>query len=755
MKKLLLISILTPLLLCAQPSVTSRQIQDFGDSIIVTYTLQDYAQVESSYYPGAYEIILPDFASSCSPGEPSVLYKTDCFVLPYGASTSCTITDTLYEEFPIYLSPAIPVPDEDSDTIPLCPITPYSGYFPSELLDYEAPDVYRKESLQFVTISPIQYDYENQRVRKYSYIRYRIDVSLNGNVPPRQFEDDAIVANLACNYSTWKQRHAPANLPGVEANATEIHNGLLIVTTDEYRTALNEFIEWKQLKGNEVHVTTKPKGQWTTEEVEDSVRYHYNSDDNIKNLLIVGGHDDVPARMDTLNILNQSHSYTTDYYYSLPVRNFSQLHTGRIPIDTISELSIILEKIFSYERTPVRDSTFYNNCLISAYFQDDHGKYTYNPSDGYEDRSFVVSAENIALHLEEQEKCCNRLYMTDSNVFPTNWNRDYAYGARIPSYLESGNYLWDSDNLKIVSAINNGAFLTLYRGHGDETEWKNLRFGIDDLDLLTNGEKLSIVFSIACLTGKYIGNTDCLAEKFLKIPNGGCIGIFAATEQTYSQADDVYVLNLIGAIWPELKLRFDYKCFVNIEQVTSPIYKMGELRDYALSRVANYSTQTAGRQSLAKIVHYFGDPTMMIYTNFPSEFAPPAITISRDSIYVDTNVDCTISFVDATLDRHGVFRGSRAGFPFSPDLTFCLDAHNYVPYIWKANSDINIQNETISYENRLYIGKNVSLGSYVTREKTHGPVVISNSNVNIIGKSLRLDPCTIINNSNFNFAPKR
>jgi hypothetical protein len=81
----------------------------------------------------------------------------------------------------------------------------------------------------------------------------------------------------------------------------------------------------------------------------------------------------------------------------------------------------------------------------------------------------------------------------------------------------------------IKNTINRGTLIINYIGHAATSTWDN---GIRDLNILSNGQKFPLIFSMTCYTGKNaLTDPDGrgFGEKFLYIPNKGAIGFIGTT----------------------------------------------------------------------------------------------------------------------------------------------------------------------------------------------------------------------------------
>src|SRR5262249_723374 len=86
----------------------------------------------------------------------------------------------------------------------------------------------------------------------------------------------------------------------------------------------------------------------------------------------------------------------------------------------------------------------------------------------------------------------------------------------------------------IKDKINQGTALVHFSGHGSLDIWTSGPiFTNADALALTNGNKLPLVIIMDCLNGNFVYPfADCVAEAFLKAPNGGAVASFASSGLT-------------------------------------------------------------------------------------------------------------------------------------------------------------------------------------------------------------------------------
>jgi hypothetical protein len=84
---------------------------------------------------------------------------------------------------------------------------------------------------------------------------------------------------------------------------------------------------------------------------------------------------------------------------------------------------------------------------------------------------------------------------------------------------------------QILSALNNGALLVDYNGHGAEQQWSFADlFDSTAASGLTNGGQLPVYLLIDCLNGLFQDvYAESLAESLLLAPNGGAVAVWASS----------------------------------------------------------------------------------------------------------------------------------------------------------------------------------------------------------------------------------
>lgn len=694
-------------------------------SIDVSYKIPAMSIENDPLYSGCKLLGISGFNVINTPESPATLYGLDWFMVPDGRVAQVSIIESDYNDFPMILGPARqPLSDDNYEAYSLknvMPIKAYSGLFPLSILELDEMQVYRGRKFQYVRINPIQYNYEARTVRIYSKISYRITFTYN----PIQAEKDKIISKpdfsdrdmqvLGNVMNSAQMKISPLD---TQVNDTTAY---LIITTPKFMPAVKRLAELKQMFGYTTHISLRDS--WTCETVQTVVEQAYNSMPKLRYLLIFGDYDDVPSYYYTYIYNNAERTFVSDYPYGCmdgTNDKLADLYRGRIPVSTLEEANSFIDKLMAYSLTPVYDKSFYNNVGACAYFQD-------NNSDGYADRRFAQTAEEISMYMESLGKNVNRIYYTSSLVNPTHWNKgSYSSGASIPNYLKRPQFNWDGDYSDIVNCINTGSFLVFHRDHGSEIGWADPKFYINDLSLLHNSNRYPVVFSINCESGAF--HRSCFAEKMLKLKKAGCIGIVAATRISYSGYNDLLAMGMINSMWPNPGVNIDFPQASINHSIDKTANVLGEILDGGLFFMSGSYGFESTCNLTRRIFHCLGDPSMVVYKNMPVKFSNVNIE-RKDSIKVRISEPARITFVNrrtGDLKSYVYTSGNNHECIYDTNdnyVSVCISAEGKIPYVENGDDPncIYIQNETLNYS-KDFESENIHIGSSVSPNIATGKV---------------------------------
>ncbi|MCR4769737.1 MAG: hypothetical protein K5874_05965, partial [Bacteroidaceae bacterium] len=661
-------------------TVPTRDIKKQQDGYLVTYTF-DKALIQSDkLFTGTKFWKMDGFGINQTPGEPSTLMRNDMYAVPFGYTAKVEVVDSTYSDFCYELTPArqplVNSSNEQYTKQNVLAIKPYDGFKPARIVSQLGKQTYRGRGICPISVSPIQYNYKTKTVRAYTSITFKVSF-----VPEKKATatNRNVSKHISCEDNFLRNNVIGGDLEDTNAIRTEntaqadVRN-YLIVSTNRYAEAANRLAEWKRLMGFNVYVLLRDT--WNSSLVDFYISEAYYGLPALYYVLIIGDHDDVPAQQSSL-----SSPHVTDFYYGcIDNDETPDIYTGRLSVSTPEEAMTVVDKIISYEKTPPTSTSFYNNGLNCTYFQDDN-------HDGYEDHMFTQTSEEIRSYVMSQGKSVQRVYTTLPDVTPLYWNFGFFYwGSDIPDELKRPGFAWDGNAADITNAINNGVFYVLHRDHGEVGYWGDPRYTQQNISTLSNGNLLPVVFSMNCLTGKF--DDDCFCESFLRKSNGGCVGIYGATQSSYSGYNEALITGMFDAIWPNPGLSIT---MLNVMSNTfsptpAPTYTLGQILNQGMFRL----TETYGYNGYCtlyskEIFHCFGDPSMMIYTQKPTAFSN--ISIERNSGSVSVNLGANET---ARITAYNPISGDVKSYignsvsittPNPNETIVCVSAHNRIPFI--------------------------------------------------------------------------
>ena len=493
---LLILSLFMTLNSIGQSFRPTRDVETTDDGIIVTYRFHGGLHQDDPLHPGTKFWKIPGFALNDVAGEPCIPFRWDTFAVPDDCDASITLLDSAYTDTLFTLAPAYP-PLLMSDTIGYTPdrvppIVAYSGLYPNCSVLKGENQNYRGQELARVATMPVQYNYNTHTVRSFSMIKYMVSFTRNGRLARgRDYASttsnisisDHFLENTTLNYSfanNNRQNLVRQNGDRSENTAQLDNRGYMIITTNDFLDAVNEFADWKRTKGFSVLIASKQTGEWTVSDIKNYITEQYErSTIPYYYLLIVGDEEYVPTEM-----LTNEKNHISDYHYGHRPLRFDTLclHQGRIPVKTNTQARTVFHKIMEYERNPSSDFNYYKNITTAAYFQQLYVQ-------GREHMDFVTLSEQINNYLST-DYFVNRIYRADQGVNPLLWYN----GDSIPPFLRNPPFNWDGKTEDISAKINDGNFIFIYSGHGLDPFWSSIGFREEDIQQF--GNRFFYVFGV-------------------------------------------------------------------------------------------------------------------------------------------------------------------------------------------------------------------------------------------------------------------
>lgn len=570
------------------------------------------------------------------------------------------------------------------------------SFFPKDIVLNATKGTFRTVPVTSVNVYPVVYESSSKTLRCYSYIKYRIN--FNKLDKPAQLSKLALdMLGRATSNPEMLKKYDNNMLKSEDSSKTCDY---LIVTKDDYKVAAEKIASWKSRLGYKCQILSEP--EWKAnypDYVADTIKkfcseFRYMPD----YLLIIGSNKDIPAHKP-----QAPNTYSSDAQSArLNSNTYDDMIKGRICAHSAKEAISIVDKIISYESAPPVDSDFYEDILSISYFQTENSPYN-RESISFD---FVSSAEGANYDLEKMGYNINRHFISQDDSKP----QYFANGEKMPDemYMEdaSGNAFWDKEPSDINEMINNGKAMVIYRGHGNETAYCGNAYTQKDVAKLENGNKTPVFFNFTCATGSFdIKDSICFAECLLNKENGGAVGVFANSFPTIHGESNIMVAGTFEALFNN--------------------------QDISIAGAILEATFKTELEETREIGHYFGDPSMRLYTVEPATFKPFINRGNDNSITVDSHVKgskiTVCSIADYGKSYFKTFDASNeTKFVFENVNVPCyitITKANYVPYVTVSKTDLYLQNMTLTGYHDI-VANNIISGEKVTDQMKEGAFIV-------------------------------
>jgi len=458
-------------------SKPSMQFSDMGMSGVQIDYAFPYPEVSATDVEGTvYQYLHIDgFGKLGAVGKPALPMRHYTVALPIGADIRIEILESEAESVHGYLihpafEPALdtagaPDPEFEIDE----DFYRLDENYPQAPVQVVAINELRGISLVQVQVCPVQYNPARKQLTVYSRLKFRVEFVGGTALDPAANTPHfyQILNNVVINSEI-----IPLAEVGIQDSVENGRSDIIVITHSDYLTAANALAEWKRMMGYDVEVVSQ--SSWTTAQVKSAIHDRYAAwSPKPDYFVIIGDHGDVPAEDFDIFLSPDTIYYVSDLYYACMDGSsdfYPDMAYGRISVSSSTEANNVIDKIIDYERDPISTASFYTHGTACAVFQDRQ-----DPPDGYADRRFAQTSEEMRDHLISEGYTINRVYDLENNTIdPTNWNDGrYSSGEAIPADLRKPGFAWDGDAADITSSINAGRFIVLFRDHGGITSWSN------------------------------------------------------------------------------------------------------------------------------------------------------------------------------------------------------------------------------------------------------------------------------------------
>ncbi len=489
-------------------------------------------------------------------------------------------------EHPLLPSRGVIYRDQNPEEIPyeIDPASLNGEWYPQDLANDIRPFIFRDVRGTSVRFYPFRYNGKSQTLRVYKSLTVRL------------IENDEPPTNPLTNSHENRIREVQGMYNSIFVNSrssSSLHmaqyGDLLVITTARDESAIAPYIQWKKEKGFKVYKEVVATGTL----VKSLIQQKYDENPNLLYVQLVGDWEDIQSELGTSSNLPMD----PDMGCVSGSDDFPDIAIGRLSANSASDVTVQVNKVLNYEKTPGGGTDWF---ITATGIASDQGPGDDNEKD-YEHEDVI-------------------------------WNDKLD-----PFTFDYYNAIYDPSASKtdVSNAVNSGTSLINYTGHGSSTSWGTTGFNNDDVNNLTNGNLLPWIISVACNNGEFNLSGDCFAEAWLKKDGGGAVMFLGSTiSQPWDppmRGQDYFMDVLTGGY------NYDDHAGQNGINTSEQRTTIGAIVVNGFNLMLSESNTSSDLETVQTWTT-FGDPSMQVRT------APPAaLSLSNETIRVGQDFSTTVT----------------------------------------------------------------------------------------------------------------
>ncbi|MBR4468441.1 MAG: T9SS type A sorting domain-containing protein [Bacteroidales bacterium] len=272
---------------------------------------------------------------------------------------------------------------------------------------------------------------------------------------------------------------------------------MIVITPQDYITALQPWINWKIQKGFDVNVVTTAQAGGNYNAIQSYVQNLYNTGVNQGAtptfVILVGDTGQIPGKTSG----NATNKVTDLYYGSIDGDYFPDMFYSRMSAESPDQVTAIVNKILQYEQYTMPDPSYLNNVTLIAGWDSYWTNYVGKPTIQYAMQYYYNTAHGF------------------TNVY--NWlGQPYT---------------------NCYASLSSGTGFVNYTAHGSETSWSDPQLTKSQVNALTNTNKYFLAMGNCCLTGNFGYSQPCFGEAMLRGENKAAYSYIGSCPVTYWYED--------------------------------------------------------------------------------------------------------------------------------------------------------------------------------------------------------------------------
>ena len=683
--------------------IQTQLVSSSEDEITVQLQVPGFYAIEVNTPQGKANIIsVPKTVNTLQAGDPNLPMIAIPAIIGDDARMNISVQSSKYTDFQIEVAPSKgDFPRSiDPATVPYTYGEAYNhdAFFPEINAKLYEPYILRDFRGQNLVAFPFAYNPVTKTLRVYhemTIVMYKegqggVNVVENrrSNVVKIDPDFKNIYRNHFINFQQALTRYTPVDEEG----------DMLIICHDAFIDAMTDFVDWKKTRGIQTTIVPMSTVGSVANDIKGYVLDQYNANPDLAYVLLVGDDAQIPGTYFSASTAYSDWSGKGDNIYGQVAGGdlYNDIFVGRFSANTVAQVATQVERSIYYER---------NIDATATWLENGEGMAAYSAESGHYSETDYGHMENIRTDL---------LTYDYTTVFQ-DYSDVYGYTCSVAS---------------INQHLNDGVGILNYINHGNEQMWSVASYCNENVNTLTNDNKLPFIWSVACKVGKYdntytdhgsgftVGQEDdCLAEAWMhatnattNAPTGAVGGMFSYISQPWQPpmyGQDEMVDILIESYDSNIKHTLGGTSINGI---------MAIIDQYGASDINAYATHQGWV--------LYGDPSLMLRTK-----APEVMTVAHSGNIAPSETTYVVNVTDgdgavATITRNNEILGtakvingvatitvSAPGADY-PELTLCVFGFNKVTYLGTITVNTGNQFTISANANPIAGGTITGAGTY-------------------------------------------
>lgn len=510
--------------------------------------------------------------------------------------------------------------DVDPSTVARLAGAPYdaAGFWPADPLALGEVFHWHGAVGHPLYLHPVAYRAADQTVRLYSALTVRF-LPVPGPKPRIEVPVDP-------QFAAMHRRRFLNPIAADRYDQLDEYARVLVLAPAAYMDVLAPWVQWKREKGLLVDVVDVADAGSTAAEVQDFVAQAYATA-GYGYLVLAGDEDAVPSEL----VVNGGGAGFCDpcYGYIDGDDHYPELLVGRFLAHNAEELATLLDRSLAYERNPVTNSDWFSRAIAIG-----SAEGTGIGDDGQNDwqHNNAIKEQLLAFTYTEVQE----LY-------------DGSQGGNSPTGGPTADAAGSPGPSQFAAAVNAGASLINYTGHGSHNSIATTGFTNNDMDLLHNAGMWPYFIIVGCCVGDFdeaTGSGDCFGEVWSKLESngeatGGIGGAFSSVLQSWA---------------PPMEGQDEMNALIAESGEVGTEHTLGGIHFHGCSgMVEAYGSEG---EEMMDTWCLFGDPTLVLRTAMPAELVlehEAQVPLGISSLEVFSAVEGAL--VAATVEGQLLARG--------------------------------------------------------------------------------------------------